>query len=402
MNDNYVVNEGSLPPKKKKLYWSFSCFFILFIIIGTILYPLKKISPKKVFTAAIETVYSATTRNVSDSNFSGANITLQTNLISSEEEQARILTLLNHFTLQMQYGVSFEKQKAYVDFNSQYKSKNLLSFQMHFEKEKAYIFLKELYSKYLEVPINEFKTKFSTKRNTEDMQIVLDYIKDALQKSLKDKYFKKENTTLLLDQKRVKVTRNQLILNQENGKEIYITLGQELDNDYFISSLSKLLNKSKEQIKSIINKMKKGQISLSQDDELVFSIYTKGLKNNFIGIAIENKEDSFIILKNKNTHYDFSLKIKNETSSGSLDILKNEENYRFQITLNTKQTKGTITVECNFNKENIPSIDTSNTVFINDLTEKEKIDIINKLQNQEGIQELMQEIVSLYTTHMKI
>lgn len=368
---------------------------VLFLLIGTLTYFLMPVKPQKVFTTAIEKVYAASKENSLDTSTLGGKFTIATDIHSNKEEEEKILEIINSLKISMDYKMDTKNKKMHIALDSDYKDKELLNASMDIEDNKAYVFLQDIYSKNLLVPVEGLEEMFTTMEKAKEYEVILKHVKKALDKALKEEYFSKESTTITLNGKSVKVTDNQLILNEKNVKEIANVLSDELNNEEFIESFSKLTDYSKEETKEMLENLKNNGIDL-EDGTLTISIYTKGLQNQFAGISIHDESDVISILKNTETNYSYEIKIEDKNYKGDIELKVKNNDVNMQVSFDIEGIHGSISMDFIENKNiNLPEVDKNNTIAIENLSESEAMEILNNLQTKESITELMQALSSL-------
>lgn len=365
---------------------------VLLLLVGTLTYFLMPVKPKKVFTTAIQEVYEA-----SKSNFNGifgGKYTISTDIHSDNKEIEKILEIVNKLNISMDMGVETKSKKMHIDLDSNYNNKELLKASIDVLDNNAYVFLNDIYNKNLLVPMEGMDEMFSLMENVKDYEIILKYFKDAFNKSLKDEYFTKENKNITLNGKSVKVTENKLTLDEKNQKELAYALSDELNNEEFIESFSRISDMDKEEVKEMLKDMKEN-IEL-EDGTLYVSIYTKGINNEFAGIEFKDDKDVISILKNTKTNYSYEIKVEDKDYKGNIEAVIKDNDMNLKVSFDIEGISGSITMDFVENKKvNLPEIDTTNAISVENLSENEAMEILNNLQNKEGIIELMQTITSL-------
>ncbi len=368
---------------------------VLLLLIGMLTYFLMPVKPKKVFTIAIERVYESSKENSQVTNTLGGKYTIETDIHSDKTNEEKILEIINNLKISMNYGMDTKDKKMHISLNSDYKDKELLNASIDIQDSNAYVFLQDIYSKQLLVPIEGMDEMFKTFEKANEYEVILKHVKNALDKSLKEEYFSKKNTTITLNGKSTKVIDNQLILNEKNVKEITSVLSDELNNEEFIQSFSNLMDYSEEETKELLMDLKNEEINL-EDGTLIISIYTKGLQNKFVGLSIHDESDTISILKNTKTNYSYEIKMDGKNYKGNIDIKIKDNNINLKVSFDIEGISGSITMDFVENKNiSLPEIDTNNTISIENLNESEAMEILNNLQNKEGIVELVQTITSL-------
>lgn len=371
---------------------------VLFLIIGTFAAYFLPTKPKKVFTTAIESVYSLSKENSKQSDKLGGTFTLSTDLHSDNKQEEKIFEILNNLNIKIDYQVDTNAKKMQMLLDSHYKDKELLAASMNIENDNAYIFLKDIYSKYLLVPSEGLDKMFKTFENTKDYEIVLKYFKNAFKKSLKDEYFTKENTSISLNGKNVKVSKNNLVLNEKNITEIANVLSEELNNKEFIESCSRITDTSEEKIRNGLEELKE---NVDIEETLIVTIYTQGLQNKFAGISFQDENEKFSIFKNTETNYSYEVTANRQNFKGDIEIkVSNKKDANIKLSFDIDGIKGFITFDFVSN-ENVDfnKIDENNVVSTENLSNQEAMQIINNFQKKEGIADFIKAITSLYSSN---
>lgn len=388
--------------KNKKGFLIASILFVSFVILGTILYPFVVTKPKKVFTTAIDKISTLTKKNLEEEfpeKFKGI-FTLKTDLTSKDENVKYVLELLNNMDLGITYQIDYPNKKMQVSMESSYNKKDLLHFDIIFQEEETYLFLKNIYSKYLKFTTIGLEDLFSTKLNKEDYEIVSKQFQSALKKSLKDRYFTKDTETITIDGKDKKVTKNSLLLNEENLNKIVEVLVSELNNEEFIKSYAQISNLSETEIKEMFQELEKNK-EIHLTNAITISIYTEGRNTTFIGISIYDEENTCTLLKRNDSIYDYALETSETKIAGTLEIQKKDTSLEVKMIFDANDISGNIVLNYNYKEEtNIPNIDAENVVDANLLTKEEQEEILNNFQKNEGLVELSQEFMKLFAPHL--
>lgn len=385
-------NNANVKKNKKKGLIIGGIVVVLLLLVGTLTYFLMPVKPKKVFTTAIQEVYEA-----SKSNFNGifgGKYTFVTDIHSQKENEEKILEIINNLKISMDYGMDAKSKKMHITLDGDYKDKELLQATIDVQESNAYVFLQDIYSKNLLVPIEGMDEIFKMLEKMNEYEVILKHVKNALDKSLKEEYFSKENATITLNGKSVKVTENKLILDEKNQKELAYSLSDELNNEEFIESFSRISEMDKEEVKEMLKDMKEN-VEL-EDGTLYVSIYTKGINNEFAGIEFKDNKDTISILKNTETNYSYEIKVDDKNYKGDVDIKIKDKDVNMKVSFDIEGISGSVTMNFVENKKvSLPEIDTTNAIPVENLSESEAMEILNNLQNKEGIIELMQTITSL-------
>lgn len=387
------MDENNLNAKKftKKGILLGGIILIALLIIGAVAtYYFTPIKPKKVFSTALDKVYEASISNQQELDSLIGKMTLKTDLHSNDESIENILKILNDMDIRYEYGMNFKEKRMHVLLDTYYKEKKLLNATFHFQENNAYIYLKDIYDKTLQVPM-EGLDEILSMVNQKDYDIILTHLRNALDKTLKEKYFTKENATLTLNGKSIKVIKNNLLLNKENLSEILDVLKQELNNDEFLESIAHITSQNKDIVKEWLEKINIEDVTFEKT--ITVSIYTKG--HDFKGMEITDGTDTFSLLKDTDTKYTYEIKIDGNAYKGNLELQNNGNDINLKISLDINEINGSFTIDFGYIENGkLPGLDTSNVVSADNLTEEEQMVIMENLQKKEGIALLMQTILN--------
>ena len=432
-NDIPIVNNNSNMPtdsgkkKNKKLLLVIIVFTILAIGIGV--YFLLFTSPKQVLNKTIDKGFDFLTSNIKNIDKNYNSLKGQTNIdyeITAEDSsQQKTLDIINNIDINMKYGIDYKNKIFNYDLNTKYKNSDLINANILGQDGKAYFSVKDITSKYIYTEIGQYDDFF--KGNSEyfnNTAIILDSIKSALKNSIKDEKIEKTNAIIKINGKEEKVTKNYLIINNENTEKIFKKFFKNLkNNDKFIKAASKSYSMNEDEIKQYLDFMSMDTYydedsindeeinePITDNSNVVISVYTKGISKSFVGVGIEaNYSDTpptnLLITKYDNT-YEFNANQNNSSIfNGTIKIDSNIANnngiFKIEALLNIASLgKIKINIDSNIEynttieKENI-----ANSVNYNDLTEKGKNDIITKLESNKNIKQFISDIEEAFGSY---
>ena len=109
---NELEQIGREIPKKKKGILIVSILFVVFVLLGTVLYPIVVTKPKKVFTTAIDKVTSLAKQTTKeDLQLYGGSFSFQMDLTSNDKNAQKVLDILNQMQLGFTYKVDYDQEK---------------------------------------------------------------------------------------------------------------------------------------------------------------------------------------------------------------------------------------------------------------------------------------------------
>ena len=292
-----------------------------------------------------------------------------------------------------------------------------------------------------EIDFDEFKEALNSLNealkevDTKKYENIVDTLNDAINKSLDSKSMKKSSGKFEVDGKTVSATKNSLVLDEDTLQKMIETICDELLNDdQFLSDFAKVAEIDKGDVKEALKELKDSAKDLDMEEDLVINIWTKGLLNSCVGFSLEVDEKEYFsfyqdgkkaeFVVNNHSDYDklklvalfeekkegteFTVKMNGEKlASGTIRELSDElidfdisvddgsDKYKISIYLSKKEDKKSIKGDYKFkiaqNDEyievsgdygfatgNIPSVDTSKAVDIEDVDEE---DLMNSLKD---------------------
>lgn len=399
VSDNLNVSETK---KHKRNMWMVPMILIIFlvIILGFVFYISR--SSKMIFNNLINKTYKQINSSmiIDVKNIKGS-MSLQTEISTTDESLNEIFEILNNIYLAADYEIDYENEEAFIKLNTKYNNEKLVDADVFLEDSKGYVLLKDVYSKYLSTDVDGFDEIFEEVEITDEHKIIVSEAKKALTKSLKSEYFTKEKVSIKINNENVSVVKNSLILNAEVVEKIkkdFLTYLK--DNDKFIASLSDVTETDKDEIlTSIEDELKTfdSEATYSNNTEVTMSIYTSGLMNNIVKMDLvvtsEGEKTTIEFTEESENNYSIVLNSAGSTINGSIKLLENnDETTKVEVSL-TEPTSGTtigltIGMSVKYNTK-LTNVDISNSVDVSTLTEEEANEIITKLLENKGIQNLM-------------
>ena len=382
--------------EKKSLLLILAILLVIFLILGAFAYPLFCVKPKTVFVTTIDNLYALTNEKIDDYHSLEGTFSFESDLKSSESSTNKLLNTLNNLDLHLNYKIDYDAKNMFMEMNSFYKDKDLLQINMQHQNKKTYLFLKDIFTNYLEIPIEGMDELFA-KKEIKDYQILTQQILTSLKKSLKDSYFTKEKDTVEISGESTKVNKYNLLLNQKNVTEIKQAMLKELHNEEFITSFSHIFSMSEEEVKESLEKLEKKNISLANN--CTFSIYTKGIKNTFVGITYTEGNESFSIIQNEEQVFSYDIDTVDLKTKGKIKLEQKENEIEITFIFDNEDVTGTLSIQFTYQTDiKIDTIPIENARNIEHLTEQEAEEILTNLQEKEGISLLIQEVFTLFNT----
>ena len=418
LNVNIDNNADELKDKKDKKLLLGIIIAVVLVLIALGGWLIMYNRPQKIFKKAIENGFDYLIENVKKNNkynvISG-NSSISYELSSDDNTVKSLIESFNGITIDYNYAFDYKNKLMNIEVNSNYNSEKLINMSAYFENGKSYILLKDIYEKYIVSDIDNYQEIFNFNENNKDIEVILNSLKKALNKSIKNEDFIKTNETIKVNDEDVKVKSNSLILTNENFNRIAKSMLTQLKNDKnFINAVNKLSNDDTIDIKADLDSALEnlGEVDSNDDSMVKFTIYTKGMLKEFVGFNFEVKDETvslFSIIKTGENTYSFMSKEDNKVAfSGTIksDINENSKggNANVELLLNVPNTivakinsKSTVKYNETFNKPNV-----TNSVNIEQLTPEENNIISTRLLSNPGMSKLITNIQALVTQVIQI
>lgn len=281
-------------------------------------------SPKAVFKSAINKTYKEVNNylkeydkaqekfslNEKAMNFTG-DIKFETNIEEFESEDFNV----SDYKIGFDIGIDPKKEKMLVG-GSLNGNDASIDAKLHIEEEKIYltssaidepIDFTEIASD-LGIDLSELSTYYeefseSAEIETADYQYIVKTFKDALIKTLDSKKMTKSNGKFEVDGKNVSATKISYELDEDTITETIKSMCEQLlEDDEFISKVSKMFDIEKSDLKDGIKELKSSANDIELEESIFLNIYIKGLLNEVVGLSIEIDEDEYVsFYKNNKT-----------------------------------------------------------------------------------------------------
>ena len=359
---------------------------IIAAMVGGVTYINSTRKPEKIFAKTIEDVFEMV--EVTDSRKEKAEVELSAELEANDPEVKAINEFLKVIKLKLTTEIDLDKEIFNANILATYNNMQVISLDTLIQNERAYIYLKDLYSKYIELDEEylegvDLSTLFTTPKTINE-----DLITDIKQ--------------IILDEVNSReFTQEKIKLNDENVLKTTLRLTPKEVLEISI----KMLNKINEyenipEFEKAIEDLKMEMEYLDETENyLDISIYTKGLKNELVKaeFLMINKEDeeaiSLEIEKNEEKEFIIRSYLNEEATS------INEENEIMSITI-SKEDKNRGTIKLKFNVEdqgavilniksnidnnvNIEERNVSNSIKANSLTEEDAMEIMENMEKND-------------------
>lgn len=324
--------------------------------------------------------------NIGKNNSTSGSLSLNVNGDTTDKEE-KIFKILNNLDFSMNYGIDTKENITNIDISTNYYGDKLININTYIEDNNIYLSSSDLYSKYIKIENKKEDNSEKKSMTNDDYKVIINSISTAVSESLKEEYFTKN--WVKLDGK--SVNEVELLLNNNNIKIINENIINNLkNNNNFIDSFGKLIGKKTMEVKELLDKEIK-EVNNNEYSDIKISLYTKITK--FVKLEITSGEDK-IVVKSNDKGYSFEIvdSEDNNTYNGTIEINNNSDSTTYNV--NVKDSNNLeIKINNTINKTTkIEKKDVSNSVLLEDITEKEYEDIINKISNNKAFNKIYEDI----------
>ena len=324
--------------------------------------------------------------NIGKNNSTSGSLSLNVNGDTTDKEE-KIFKILNNLDFSMNYGIDTKENITNIDISTNYYGDKLININTYIEDNNIYLSSSDLYSKYIKIENKKEDNSEKKSMTNDDYKVIINSISTAVSESLKEEYFTKN--WVKLDGKNV--NKVELLLNNNNIKIINENIINNLkNNNNFIDSFGKLIGKKTMEVKELLDKEIK-EVNSNEYSDIKISLYTKITK--FVKLEITSGEDK-IVVKSNDKGYSFEIvdSEDNNTYNGTIEINNNSDSTHYNV--NVKDSNNLeIKINNTINKTTkIEKKDVSNSVLLEDITEKEYEDIINKISNNKAFNKIYEDI----------
>lgn len=324
--------------------------------------------------------------NIGKNNSTSGSLSLNVNGDTTDSD-GKIFKILNNLDFSMDYGIDTKENITNIDISTNYYGDKLININTYIEDNNIYLSSSDLYSKYIRIENKKEDNSEKKSMTNDDYKVIINSISTAVSESLKEEYFTKN--WVKLDGK--SVNKVELLLNNNNIKIINENIINNLkNNNNFIDSFGKLIGKKTMEVKELLDKEIK-EVNSNEYSDIKISLYTKITK--FVKLEITSGEDK-IVVKSNDKGYSFEIvdSEDNNTYNGTIEINNNSDSTTYNV--NVKDSNNLeIKINNTINKTTkIEKKDVSNSVLLEDITEKEYEDIINKISNNKAFNKIYEDI----------
>lgn len=417
------VQEDSAKTKKKsKKGILISLLVLIIVVVGLCAYYYFEIykDTKTIYQEAVKDGMKSFTETSDDITKMKAKVKLGLNIeledeikqYAEEEYIDEILDLINKTEIGLEVQMDKEQQQLLYKIDSTYEKEDLIKMNMLIDakKENAYMQLEQFFDKVLKIEMTnteEFeilreafeKTKVTLEEEMAQSK-ALSIISKELSKMIKEEYCSKEKEKIDIDSKEVSVDEYILkMTGEELAKEISIVAENLKNNKEFTNCFI-----DEEEIKEELEAIQESLEDIDMENtQFTLKLYKKGLKQDLVRIDIGVSAEGIVAevqITKTAEGYKFKLLQSGMTlMSGTVkEESINDNTTKLDIEIEIKQVgKIGIKIESSYvTGEDIDTLDTTNAIDMDELTEQDTAEAYKKLQESK-LYELVEKYVKLFT-----
>ena len=316
-------------------------------------------------------------------------------------------------------GMDYKNKKLEMGLSYLEDNNKILDVLMYVLDKNAYAVLKDIYSNPIKINTEDIDLDeiLNNKLSAEDTEFIAKEFKNILIESLDMNDFKKSSDTITLNGSETKVNKISYVLDDAKAKKLINNIiDNTLKNNELINKLAEITDEDAETLKQGLKDSKIESDNILNGKTINYSIYTKGVKDDFVGMDIELPENSNIKIRKNNDNTTVSanisgvsimLTIKEESKEkATIDMKINvageeitgtaaienkeidEKNSESKMTMSITYQEQTVGLTLNMKQQigaDIANVDITNAKAMEELTEEEMTQIeqiiMEKLMN---------------------
>jgi len=374
--------------KRKGFPIKFFFFLLILLMFGGIAYYYFVIdSPQNILLVTAKNTFANIKIDNTQYDTINYDYELDINLLTNNKEYIDVTNIINKFYLTGNVGIDKNNDKTYAKLNAFYEQKSLLTIDGYYQNDNyVYIKLNNLFDKVIKTKIDKEATT-SNEIDTETLEKTINSLATIVIDTLKNAELKKEYTKL----NKTIAKKVTLTIDEELTKELYNNM---LSNKEFMENYSKLQGMTETEMKESINE----DIDNLEDFTEKTYLYVTPLENEFLMIEVIEDEDRTVITK-ENDEYNYKIYTDSIIEyQGYISFEKEDNNY--EITFTSENIEEEISFEINLDlsyeyNTNIDSLDTTNAIGSESLTEDDGTKIAEKLIENEAFVDLVEDFASI-------
>lgn len=407
---NNTQNGSAKPKKKGKTALIITLSVILILIVAVVaIYFLVLSNPKYVFSQMLDRVFTMGTQNYNTINIETS---IKPSFDLDDENDNEEAKLLEDFTLNLGMQLDFTSKKEIIDLGIEYKDDDALSGRGIFTNDKLYVYLNDIFDKYIYTDIDNLSEEYKDvyeivqlPEKRENFEIAMAILNNEIKNEIMNNgTYEKTTDKITLNGKRTDVNKFTAIFTEKEFAEILVNICNNLaENDEFLDCFE---TSPRNDLKDFADQIE--EESDDSDSTIEFSIYTKGLLNEFVGINIKtNIEDdeelsmNIDFMREANNLYNISFSQDKNYMKVDIELepeksTRDEDSGKAKIKMKLSDT-GKIAIDmdykCIYNQP-IDEIDERelerNSVEEEDLTDSDFMEIMQNLSEKPIIKDIIE------------
>lgn len=372
----------------------------------------------------------------------GSEMDISLNLKTNNSDMKALASILNKLKLTVNAEASAKDKKVYASVSAKYNNGNLINGELLVNNNSIYGNVKDLYNRPIKLYEDDALSEIWNVTDTTDYDTIITEMAKIIKSSLKEEYFTKTEEKITVLGSEVTVYNHTLKLNSDQIYDIENALMDGMINDEAL--LKALANVTEIEMSELKTNLTDAKSSIEKDDRTLESNIYVNKKNDKLEMANikisgagvdetlalnKSAEDTFDILVSNtkvgtftNTENNMELKLEYEGTTLNFKITK--QGNSTDITLGAEVEEGTIELVLSDNdgagtlklRINVPEADvdltlnatykekdinkvtefsTANYIKLEDMTENDYNSMMEKLQNNQNLLNLIQDISNL-------
>ena len=372
----------------------------------------------------------------------GSEMELSLNLKTNDSDMKALANILNKLKLTVNAEASAKDKKIYASVGAKYNNGNLINGELLVNNNSIYGNVKDLYNRPIKLYEDDSLSEIWNVTDTTDYETIITEMAKIIKSSLKEEYFTKTEEKITVLGSEVAVYNHTLKLNGDQIYEIENALMDGMLNDEAL--LKALANVAEIEMSELKTNLTDAKSSIEKDDRTLESNIYVNKKNDKLEMANvkisgagvdetlalnKSAEDTFDILVSNtkvgtftNTENNMELKINYEDTTLNFQITKQgnstditisaeAEGITMELILSDNDGAGTLklrinvpeadvdlTLNATYKEKDINKVtefSTSNYIKLEDMTENDYNSMMEKLQNNQNLLNLIQDIMSI-------
>lgn len=271
---------------KKLLFILIPIILVVLILIAGVIFLKLNSAPRKIFKNSISKVFEMTENTGEKYTTMKGTMNFTANIESDNEQIQAMNEILQTANIGLNMEADTKQMIVNENLNVTINNQNLLNATLLLQDQKGYVYLQDWLDKYLELSEEYLEysdlVEYSEKMDTLDQNKLMEAIKEELVKAILKQDLSQEKVTLNLNGEETKVTASTLSLKDE---AITTFTREFLSNLRENEKFQTALGAYKEEAQNTINEMLESMTKPEENSEFIFTIYTKGLLNKFVGLS---------------------------------------------------------------------------------------------------------------------